>query len=108
MKELTITKINIMSIGKLVGVWYAIVGLAVGLVGSVSSAVAIVTNNNYSTLADVLIIIGVILSGIIFVPLVMFVLGWIHGAILGLIFDVISRGTGGLKIEVTDASNGRR
>lgn len=108
MKELTITKININSIGKLVGVWYAIVGVVAGVVGGVGSAVALVTNNNYSSIADVFVVVGVVLASVIFVPLVMFVLGWIHGAIVGLIFDVISRSTGGLKLEVEEATPARR
>ena len=103
MKELTIDSISIGAIAKFVGVWYAIFGFVVGLLSGISGAVSVVSNNpDYSVIADIFIVVGIVLGGVIVFPLVMFVFGWLHGAILGIIFDVVNKNSGGLKIKVSE------
>ena len=105
MKELQIKRVSITSLGNLVGYWYAIVGLVVGLVSGITTTVSIIDNNpQFTTATDVIVAIGVVLGGIIFTPLLFFVWGWLQGAVFAILFDFISRNTGGIKVTVDEKS----
>ena len=43
------------------------------------------------------------LGWIIVYPLVMFLLGWIQGAIMAVVFNVVVAGSGGLDLEVAES-----
>lgn len=102
MKELVVRKVGIASLGKLIGTWAAIVGLVFGVIGAISTVVAVVANNDLSVLQDVLYSILALAVGIIVVPLFWFALGWLQGAILAVIFNVVVAGSGGLAIDVEE------
>lgn len=102
MKELTIQKVGVSSFGKLIGTWFAFVGLIFGFIGAVSSVVAIVSNNDLSVLQDVLYSILALFVGVILVPMLWFVIGWLQGALVSVIFNVVVSGSGGLTIEVEE------
>jgi hypothetical protein len=102
MKKLVVHKVGISSLGKLVGVWAAILGLVVGVIGSVVSVVSVFENNNYSVLGGIGVALLVVLGWVIVYPVVMFVVGWVQGAIVAIVFNVVVAGSGGLTLDVEE------
>ena len=105
MKELTIRRVSVASLGNLVGVWYAIVGLFVGVISGISTTVSIIDNNpQFSTATDVIVAIGVILGGLVLTPMLFYVWGWLQGAVLAVLFDFVSKHSGGIRVTVDEKS----
>ncbi len=102
MAKITITRVGVGSLAKLVGVWQAVIGLIVGIIAAVAGSVSVITNNNYSTGTDILASIGIVIAAIVIYPLIMFVVGWLQGAIIGIIFNFIISGSGGLEIDTLE------
>lgn len=103
MEKLVVHKVGISSLGKLVGVWAAIVGIIIGLVGAVASSVEVVDSNNFSALGNIFAVIGIVLGWIVIYPLVMFLVGWVQGALIAIVFNVVVSGSGGLTLEVEES-----
>jgi hypothetical protein len=103
MQKLVVHKVGVMSLGKLVGVWGAILGVIIGVISAVVSSVGVIANNDFSVWGDILAAVGIVLGWIIVYPLVMFLLGWIQGAIMAVVFNVVVAGSGGLDLEVAES-----
>ena len=103
MQKLVVHKVGVMSLGKLVGVWGAILGVIIGVISAVVSAVSVVAYNNFSVWGNIFASIGVVLAWVIAYPLVMFLLGWLQGAVMAVVFNVVVSGSGGLDLEVEEA-----
>jgi hypothetical protein len=103
MQKLVVHKVGVMSLGKLVGVWGAILGVIIGVISAVVSAVGVVASNDFSVWGNILASVGIVLGWIIVYPLVMFLLGWLQGAIMAVVFNVVVSGSGGLDLEVEEA-----
>lgn len=104
-KQIRITEVGISSLGKLVGTVNAIVALAVGVVASIVTTVGVISNNNYSTLTDILVSIGIVLVGVIVYPLLAFLVGWVYGALIAFVWNVILGVSGGLKIMTEEVAD---
>ncbi len=104
MKELVVHKIGISSLGKLLGVWFAIVALVFGIIGSISGVVAVVAHNDFSLLQNIFYSIAILAFGLVVYPMLWFALGWLQGALLAIIFNVVVTGSGGLTMEVEEGS----
>lgn len=104
MQRLVVHKVGVGSLAKLVGVWFAIVGLVLGVISAVVSAVSVFANNDYSVLGGVAVAILVVLGWVLVYPVVMFFLGWIQGAIVAVIFNVVISGSGGLSVHVEETN----
>lgn len=102
MKSLTVRRVGVASFAKLFGVWAAILGLLVGVVGAITSTVGVITNNNFSVLGDIGVSIAIIVGWVVVYPLVMFLIGWIQGAIVAIIFNIVVSGSGGLDLIVEE------
>ena len=102
MQKLTVHRVGVSSLGKLIGAWQAIIGLVIGVFGAVVTNVNIFEENDFGLLAGIGIAILVVLGWLIVYPLLMFVIGWIQGVILGLIFNLVVSGSGGLSLEVEE------
>ena len=102
MKKLTVHTLGVASLGKLVGTYAAILGLLFGIVSAISGVVAVIANNDYSVLEDVLFSIAILVAGFVVAPLIWFALGWIQGALMAVIFNVVVSGSGGLTMNVEE------
>ena len=102
MKTLTVHRVGVASFAKLFGVWAAILGLLVGVVGAITSTVGVIANNNYSVLGDIGVSIAIIVGWVVVYPLVMFLIGWIQGAIVAIIFNIVVSGSGGLALTIDE------
>lgn len=102
MKKVIIHEVGVASLGKLVGTWYAIVGLVVGVISAVAGTVGVIANNNYSILVDVLASIAIVIGSIVIIPVVLFLVGWLYGALMAVVFNVVIKNSGGLAIKTED------
>ena len=103
MQKLTVRKVGVTSLGKLVGVWQAIIGLVIGVFGTVVTTVNLFEENTYGLFTRIGVAFLVALGWLVVYPLVMFLIGWIQGAILGVIFNIVVSGSGGLSLDVEEA-----
>lgn len=101
-KNITIKKLDALSVGKLLGTVNIIIAVAVGLIASIVTVISVVTNNTYDVGMDILVSIGIIIAGIIVYPLFMYAVGWIYGALVGFIFNVVIGVSGGINLTVED------
>lgn len=102
MKTLTVHRVGVASFAKLFGVWAAILGLIVGVIGAITSTVGVITNNHFSVLGGIGISIAIIIGWVVIYPLVMFLVGWIQGAIVAIVFNVVVSGSGGLALTIDE------
>jgi hypothetical protein len=104
MKRYLVHKLGVGSLGKLIGVWFALVGLFVGVISAVVSVVSVFANNDYSVLAGVGIAALLAVGWVVVYPVVMFFIGWLQGAILAIIFNVVVAGSGGLSMHMEETN----
>lgn len=104
MKRFLVHKVGVGSLGKLIGVWFAIVGLFVGVISAVVSTVSVFANYDYSVLAGIGVALLIAVGWVIVYPVIMFLIGWIQGAILAVIFNVVVAGSGGLSVHLEETN----
>lgn len=98
MASITVTKVGVLSIGKLFGTVNLIVGLAIGFIGAVAGTVAYFSAGSYDFFEGLLGSLAIILSAIVLYPLVMFALGWLYGVLAAFIFNVVVGVSGGVEL----------
>lgn len=99
-KKIKVNHVSASSIGKLVGVVNAIVALASGIIGSVVAISAVLSSADYGVLASIGISAAIIAGGIIIWPLIAFAMGWIYGALVGFIWNVLLGASGGIEMTI--------
>lgn len=102
MKPVTITKVGVGSLGRLLGFANAIIAVIFGIVASIVSTVSVIANNNYSVFQDVLVTVGIVAAYVLLAPVIAFAVGWLYGAIIALVWNVFLGASKGLDIELTD------
>lgn len=107
MSSITVTKVGVLSIGKLFGTVNLIVGLAVGLIAAVAGTIAYFGAGNYDFFEGLLGSLAIILSAVVLYPLVMFAFGWLYGVLAAFIFNVVVGVSGGVELTVKN-ENGRK
>ena len=103
-KKIMVTQVGAASIGRLVGTVNAIFALAAGLVGSIVAIADVVAMNNYSLLMNIGVSVAIIMGGIIVLPLLAFLFGWLYGALAGFIWNVLLGAAGGLEVHVEEVT----
>ena len=99
-QKVKIVAVNPVSLGTFVGMFYAVIGLAVGLILAFGSTFAIwFGDGGYSFFQGLGFGLAVGVFGIIIYPFIYFIIGWIQGALFGLIFNAATSYMGGLEIE---------
>ena len=98
MATITVTKVGVLSIGKLFGTVNLIVGLAVGIIAAVAGSVAYFSADSYEFFEGLLGALAIILSAVILYPLVMFAFGWLYGVLAAFIFNVVVGVSGGVEL----------
>lgn len=103
MKNITVTKVGILSIGKLFGTVNLILGLAAGIIVAIAGTVSYLATNNPGTFFEGLLgSLAIIVGAVILYPLVMFALGWLYGVLGAFIFNVVVGVSGGVQLTVTE------
>ena len=104
MQRLVVHKVGVGSLAKLYGVWASIIGLVAGVIAAVATTVSLFQNNDFSVLTGVGVAVGVSLGWILVYPFIMYLLGWLQGAVIALVFNMVISGSGGLSVEVEEVS----
>jgi hypothetical protein len=102
MKEVTITKVGVSSLGRLLGFANAIISLIVGIIAAVVSTVSVIANNDYSVFQDILVALGITFGYVLLLPLIAFGIGWLYGAVIALVWNVFLGAAQGLDIQTVD------
>lgn len=104
MQRLVVHKVGVGSLGKLIGTWFAIAGLVIGVISAVVTSVSLFANNSYSILGGVAVAVAVVVGWVVVYPFVMYFLGWLQGAVLAIVFNVVIAGSGGLSVHVEETA----
>ncbi len=104
MASITVTRVGVRSIGKLVGTVNLIVGLAIGLIASISGTITFLSAEAHTFSQGLLGSLAIILAAVVLYPLVMFALGWVYGVLVSFIFNVVVGVSGGVELTVKNDS----
>jgi len=91
----TITKFDVVSLGKVMGLTYAVIGFFVGLIFSVFSFVGVFAATNSSFFGALFGIFAIIL-----LPIFYGIMGFVSGVISALVYNIIANKIGGIKLEL--------
>lgn len=56
----------------------------------------------YSILTDILVTFAILITGIVIYPLIAFLFGWLYGAVVSLVFNMVIGISGGLEVTTQD------
>jgi len=102
MKRISIQRVSISSFGKLVGTWHAIIGLFAGILLAITATITFINTSDTGFFTELFISVGIILGSIILVPLFSYLVGWIYGALIALVLNLVVGTSGGLEIDIED------
>ena len=101
-QKIKVTAVNPVSLGNFVGMFYAVIGVAIGLILAFGSTFAAwFGSGGYSFFQALGFGLAVGFLGVIVYPFIYFIIGWVQGAVFGLIFNVATSYMGGLEIETS-------
>jgi hypothetical protein len=99
---MVITKVGVMSLGKLMGLLYAAIGIVFGLLYALFAVVgggAMMAMGGGDGAMGGGMMMGMGIAAVIILPIFYGVLGFIGGLITALLFNLAAKYTGGLEIE---------
>jgi hypothetical protein len=104
---MVVKRLGVLSLGKVMGVLYALFGLLFGVFFAFFSLLgAAVGAANSGSSTDVLIGLFFGVGSIIFLPLFYGILGFIFGLLTALIYNAVARLIGGIELEVEQQDRG--
>lgn len=101
-RSITVQRIGVSSIARLIGTVNLIIGLVVGFLGAVVAIVSYLGHSSNGWVADTFSSVGILLIGVIVYPLILFAFGWLYGALVALIFNLVIGVSGGVELTVAD------
>lgn len=104
MQRLVVHKVGVGSLAKLIGVWFALVGLVIGVISAVVSTVTVFAEYDYSILGGIAVAALLAVGWVFVYPVIMYLVGWIQGAVLAIVFNVVISGSGGLSVHVEETN----
>lgn len=98
-RSVTVTKVGVGSFAKVVGIAYALIGAVLGLLATIAVAAGAITADTtfVKTLGVSVLAFG---WGVIIYPLILFVVGWIEGAIVAVVLNFVFKESKGLELEL--------
>ena len=102
MKRISIQHVSVRSLANLVGTWQAIIGLFAGILIAISATVSFINSNDLGFFTETLVSVAIVLGSIIIVPLFAYLIGWLYGALIAIVLNVVVGTSGGLEIDVED------
>lgn len=96
-----IKKIGVLSLGKIIGIHYALMGLIFGAILTLVSLVGSAFSSTGPEMSGALLGMGALfgIGAIIFLPIFYGVIGFVGGVIMAVIYNIIASTIGGLEIE---------
>lgn len=103
MANITVTKVGVLSIGKLVGTVNLIVALAIGIIAATVGTVTYLSSGIADGFFEGLFAsFAIIVFGVLLYPALLFALGWLYGVVFAFIFNVVVGVSGGIELSVTE------
>ncbi len=102
MKKLVVRKIGVATFGRFIGIANAIIGLVIGVFLGISGTIGVVQEDGWSFFGKLLAVFGVWLGALVLYPIVLFVLGWLYGAVVALVANVFLQASHGIEIDFED------
>lgn len=97
-KTITVTRLSVGSLAKVVGIVQATIAFIIGLVATLAVAAGQITND--SQIVDSFGITAAYFAvGVVIYPLVAFLIGWVQGAVAAIILNFVFKESGGLELE---------
>ncbi len=93
-----VKKIDVISLARIVGIIYLVIGLIAGLIFACFGLLALVSG--IDDMGVGLGEAGIMLLGVCFLPIFYGVIGFIAGAIIALIYNLVANRFGGVKFEL--------
>lgn len=100
--SMRIKKIGVLSLGKILGLLYAMMGLIVGALYSLFTLIGLSMSQAFSPSSGPALVFGLIfgIGAIIFLPVFYGVMGFIVGIVTAVLYNFIASKLGGLEFEV--------
>lgn len=102
-REVLVQKVGVGSLGKIVGTVHAIIGVFIGMMVAVVASISVIANNDIPVVGDIFVAIGISLLALIFYPVLSFAIGWLYGALVALVMNIVFGFSGGLDLTIEDA-----
>lgn len=102
MKKLVVRKIGVATFGRFIGIAHAIIGVVLGVFLGISGTIGVVQEDGWSFFAKVLAIVGVWLGALVLYPIVLYVFGWIYGAVVALVANIFLQAAHGIEVDVDE------
>ena len=102
MKNITVKRVGVLSIGKLIGTVNLIIGLAVGILGAIAGVISYLAYGVDGFLEGLFGSLAIVITAVLLYPLVLFALGWLYGVVFAFIFNVVIGVSGGVGLAVTE------
>lgn len=101
MKNITVKKVGVGSVGKIVGVAQATIAFFVGLLATVLVSAGTISEGSgfVQSLGVSIVYLGL---GVIIYPIIAFFVGWLQGAVAALIINFVFAESDGLKLSVEE------
>ena len=99
---MVITKVGVVSLGKLMGLMYAAIGLLIGVLYALFAVVgggAMLAMGEGDSAMGGAMMMGIGLAAVIFMPVFYGILGFLIGLLTALFFNVAAKYAGGLEVE---------
>lgn len=102
MANITVTKVGVLSIGKLIGTVNLIIGLAIGIIAAIAGVATYLSTGSYGFLEGMFGVLAIVLTALLLYPLVTFAFGWLYGVVVAFVFNVVVGVSGGVELTVSD------
>lgn len=102
MRKILIRKLGVSSVARFIGVANAIWAFIAGIFLLFGGIVGALEQTDWSAWTKLLASLGSVLVGLVVVPVLGFVLGWLYGAVVALIANLFLHTARGIELDVED------
>ncbi len=103
MKKIMIRRLGVASVAKYVGIAQAILGAVYGFFAMFGGIAAVIVTEDLSVLSKIIASVGVVILAIGILPFIMFLVGWLYGAVFAFIANFILHTSSGIELDYEDA-----
>jgi hypothetical protein len=106
MRQLSIERVGVGSLAKVVGLTQAVMALVVGLITSLAVAAGSISESTtfVKTMGVSITALGL---GVVLFPAVAFVVGWVQGLVAAVVLNFVFKESKGLQLEVEESATRR-
>lgn len=106
MRQLSVERVGVGSLAKVVGLTQAVMAFVVGLITSLGVAAGSISESTtfVRTMGVSITALGL---GVVIFPAIAFVVGWVQGVVAAVVLNFVFKETNGLQLEVEEGANKR-